>query len=331
MPSHCDTAPVATGFVPGRDGAVPGTAARARGPAPCGRIQAWRAVFSQGLPCMVRASCHCVLLPEHVFASSFLLANQGLSMHSRCRWFSLGMLMSPCSPGWLRGLAGEGHSGCCGSRGVSVWAHGAGRTMGVGGSGWHGAAPLLSPEPCAAARLSHNHISPLQPAQAPGAGWGAAHQVPTAQTLPPPLLPAAEAGAGAPWQSWHSHWQSQEKSPPTPAREMPRHRNPHGMRFPRQVPAVVTSTPRKVSAGVRVTVSNGGVYVCAYAGAEVWFCVLLIFSRRKELGLGSSGANHGSVCPASCLLLMAEGSRAPGFGSSQLRAVLLHVEVGLVL
>lgn len=150
MPSHHDTASATTGFVPGRDGAIPGTAAcgggRVRGPAPCGRIQAWRAVFSQGLPCRVCAACHRVPLLERVFSSSFLFTDQDLSMHSPCRWFSLGMLISPRSPVWLRGLSWEGHSSCCGSRGVSVWA-----------------APLLSPEPHAAGRLSHNHISSLQP------------------------------------------------------------------------------------------------------------------------------------------------------------------------
>lgn len=70
---------------------------------------------------------------------------------------------------------------------------------------------------------------------------------------------------------------------------------------------------------------------CAYAGAEVWLCVLLTFSRCKEIGLGSSGSEHGSVCPASRLLLMAAHTGAPGFGSSQLQAFLPRVKVGLVL
>ena len=48
--------------------------------------------------------------------------------------------------------------------GVRVCGHtGQGRTVGVGGSGCCGAAPLLSPQPCAAGRLSHNHVGSLQP------------------------------------------------------------------------------------------------------------------------------------------------------------------------
>lgn len=71
--------------------------------------------------------------------------------------------------------------------------------------------------------------------------------------------------------------------------------------------------------------------VCAYAGAEVWFCVLLKFSSCKEIGRDSSGPQHRSVCPVPHLLLVAARSRAPGFGSSQLQAFLLYVKAGLVL
>ena len=56
---------------------------------------------------------------------------------------------------------------------------------------------------------------------------------------------------------------------------------------------------------------QGCVRVPAYAGAEVWFRVGLQFSSCKEIGLGSSGSEQGSVCPGSCPSLVAVRSTAP--------------------
>lgn len=195
MPSHRDTASAATGFMPGRDRAMPGAAAHGGGRVCTGSCAAWlhpgleSCFFPWGFP--VRSVPLAIMSCSRSTASPLppCLLTKACPCIPPADGYSQG-----CSPVQIRGLVWEGHSGHHVSRGASAWADRAGKDHGSRRVRvlWGSPAPFPPHSRVLLAGLvtTTSVLRNLSPPH-PWAAWGAVGQGLSAGWMPPsPPLPA---------------------------------------------------------------------------------------------------------------------------------------------